>query len=1044
MSITLGDAIGYLDLDTTGFTDGIKHAGESLGGFGSKVSSVGKSLSSGLATAGGLAVKGVGAIAGAAGAAGAALLALEDKTEDYRIAMGKLNTAFETSAVGAEHAKDVYNGFYQILGDTDTATEASQLLARLAKDTGDAATWIDIAAGAYGTFGDSLPIEGLIESSNETAKVGQVTGVLADALNWVGISEDEFNVKLAACNSESERANLIMNTLSETYMDASEAFYENNEALVAARMAQAQLDESLATLGQSVSEVKTKLIAEFMPSIAEVTSGLAGMLTGVEGADEQFSAAIGDLITKATDKLPEFLDFGVQILTSILNGLIQNLPMIVSAIPTVISSIITALQQMFPSIIAVGSQILEQIANGIVTYVPQLILRLPDIILSIIDFLIQNLPTFYNKGLEALMKFADGIIAGIPELVPKLSEIITTITTFVSDNLPTFLGKGAEILSEIANGIIAGIPGLVGKLPEIVTAITTFVSDNLPAFLEKGVEILSEITNGIIDEIPGLVEKLPEIITTITTFIADNLPVIFEAGAELLLSIASGILENIPKIAASVPEIVGALVNGFGNVMGSIIEIGKNIVEGIWKGITGAAGWLTNKVAGFVDGIKNVFTSKEGFDTHSPSKWAEEVATNVDLGFANVFGKEDTEAEKAAKEYSQGLMQAATEWVNDKKFYDDLTLEQENDFWKAMLKNKKLAQEDIEKINKKIYTVQKELQEELEQKEQEMLKTQQEAIEEYKNLRSEYDNLISSRAASISGFAGIFDEVEEKAEVSSKQLVENLRGQVEALQGWSDNINKLQEKGVTGPLLEELRELGPNASAEIEALTRLTEKQLEEYQELFNKKLQLAEDQAIFEQGTFEKYILGKDDGESIKAIGSTIATAVSEGFETKSQEVFEEQSEKATEFLADEIDANQSIVVGAGSNVIEFMQDGMEKTFPSLQSYVENIITYLVEKLNRITSLVSQIEAAKSANAQASGISGSHKNGLDYVPYDGYVAELHEGERVLTKEENKDYSNQRSSGGDTYNFYSPKAITPREARRQLKKAKRDILGGYA
>ena len=50
-----------------------------------------------------------------------------------------------------------------------------------------------------------LPIEGMIESANETAKVGEVTGSLADALNWVGISEDAFNEKLAACSSESER-----------------------------------------------------------------------------------------------------------------------------------------------------------------------------------------------------------------------------------------------------------------------------------------------------------------------------------------------------------------------------------------------------------------------------------------------------------------------------------------------------------------------------------------------------------------------------------------------------------------------------------------------------------------------------------------------------------------------------------------------------------------------------------------------------------------------------------------------------------------------
>ncbi len=38
--------------------------------------------------------------------------------------------------------------------------------------------------------------------------------------------------------------------------------------------------------------------------------------------------------------------------------------------------------------------------------------------------------------------------------------------------------------------------------------------------------------------------------------------------------------------------------------------------------------------------------------------------------------------------------------------------------------------------------------------------------------------------------------------------------------------------------------------------------------------------------------------------------------------------------------------------------------------------------------------------------VDGTHKTGLDYVPFDGYIAELHRGERVLTAEENNAYSN--------------------------------------
>lgn len=119
---------------------------------------------------------------------------LDEATEEYRAAMGKLNTAYEATGFNAETAKKAYEGFYKILGDTDTATEASQLLAHLARSEEDISQWTEIAAGVYGAFGDSIPIEGLIEAANETANVGKVTGVLADALNWVGVSEDEFNL----------------------------------------------------------------------------------------------------------------------------------------------------------------------------------------------------------------------------------------------------------------------------------------------------------------------------------------------------------------------------------------------------------------------------------------------------------------------------------------------------------------------------------------------------------------------------------------------------------------------------------------------------------------------------------------------------------------------------------------------------------------------------------------------------------------------------------------------------------------------------------
>ena len=188
-----------------------------------------------------------------------AFIALDGATEEYRIAQGKLNTAFDAADLSATAARKSYRNFYAILGDTDTATEASQLLAELVENEKDIATWTRIAAGAHGKWGDSLPIEGLIESSNETAKVGEVTGVLADALNWVGIMEDDFNDKLSACGSEAKRNKLIMDTLSSAYEDAATAFYENNKQVINARRNQATLNEVTAKLGDTSALVKNRL-----------------------------------------------------------------------------------------------------------------------------------------------------------------------------------------------------------------------------------------------------------------------------------------------------------------------------------------------------------------------------------------------------------------------------------------------------------------------------------------------------------------------------------------------------------------------------------------------------------------------------------------------------------------------------------------------------------------------------------------------------------------------------------------------------------------
>lgn len=199
-------------------------------------------------------------VAGAAVAGLAAgFVALDGATEEYRVAQGKLNAGFQAAGFSADVARKSYRNFYAILGDKDTATEASQLLANMVKSEEGVAKWARIAAGAHGTFGDSLPIEGLVESSNETARTGKVTGVFADALNWVGIMEDDFNAKLEKTTDVSKRNQLIMDTLSKTYDKAADSFYANNQQVINARRNHATLDEMLAKVGDTSSKLKSQL-----------------------------------------------------------------------------------------------------------------------------------------------------------------------------------------------------------------------------------------------------------------------------------------------------------------------------------------------------------------------------------------------------------------------------------------------------------------------------------------------------------------------------------------------------------------------------------------------------------------------------------------------------------------------------------------------------------------------------------------------------------------------------------------------------------------
>lgn len=200
--------------------------------------------------------KGV-AVAGVA--LGGAWLAAIEGSREYREEMGKLDTAFQVSGHSSEAAKQTYSDLNAVLGDSGQAVEAAQHLAKLTDNEKELQTWTDICTGVYATFGESLPIEGLTEAANHTAKVGEVQGSLADALEWSGISIEGFNDKLAKCSTEQERQKLIMDTLNGTYAEASTQYQKTNKDVMDANRAQEKLTDAFAELGRVGEPILTAI-----------------------------------------------------------------------------------------------------------------------------------------------------------------------------------------------------------------------------------------------------------------------------------------------------------------------------------------------------------------------------------------------------------------------------------------------------------------------------------------------------------------------------------------------------------------------------------------------------------------------------------------------------------------------------------------------------------------------------------------------------------------------------------------------------------------
>ncbi len=606
-----------------------------------------------------------GQIAGTIGtvtALAGSFFALDAATEEYRNNQAKLNTAFQAAGLSTDAAKQAYAGFYKILGDDDTATEASQLLAKLARSEADVSKWTDIAAGVYGTFGDSLPIEGLIESANETARTGTITGSFADAINWAskegetfGVTlkentkaneewnkaveacesaEDYFNLALQSCGSEAERNQLIMDTLQGTYQDATNAFKENNKQIIQNRQAQVVWNDILGKTGQIAGTVKGMIIEmlgvsedgsvkansalsilqntlgkladnpELIKTIAKTVALLAGLRVGGLTAKLGFLHVKGGILS-LQKAFATMKGLGITKYLSNMTGGFGGLLRSVGPLVGIIAAVGGAIYYV--------STHLEQVRGFIQKTFGDEGLAVFDKLWGVITQVgtaIKN--AFFTSGsgvLDTLKSVLPTIITtlqtGLLPLLPMIADLVMQIVPLIGQLITAILPVLGQLISAIlpilATLIAEILPVIVQLISALLPIIMQIVQSVLPIFIQLVNTILPILTQIIQAVLPVIIQLIQTLLPIIQQIIDTVLPVfisLLNVIVPIFQNIIQAILPVLQQLLQALMPVIQLLAEVFANVLGTALQSVANIVSSVMQIFQGLIDFITGVFTG--------------------------------------------------------------------------------------------------------------------------------------------------------------------------------------------------------------------------------------------------------------------------------------------------------------------------------------------------------------------------------------------------------------------------------------------------------------
>ena len=458
------------------------------------------------------------------------LLGLADSTREYRDQMSKLDSAAQDSGYTTEYAKDKYKEMYGILADETAANTTVSNFMAMGASQETMNSLIESSIGIWGKYGDSIPLDGLAESINETAKVGKVTGGLADALNWAGINEDAFNGQLAACTTEHERQDKIAQTLSDTYGGLSSKYQENNKSIIDANKAEADYTDNMAQMGAKI-EPATTAVKEGVNKLLEK------MVELVNGVDiKEFVEKINQAFKVLTDKVLPAVEEGFKWIIDHKDVLIAGITGIATAflafkVVTIIQTVVTALEGMT----------LAQVALNIAMSLNPI-----GLIVAAIAGLVAAFIVLWNKcdwfrefwiGLWEKIKEIFAIFVEVFKLqIDAIKAVFEAVKDFFSDKWET--------------------------IKSIFSAVGGWFNDTFGPIFSGAMDGIKAIFGAVKDYISNQWELIKSVFSGIINFVKDVFHGDWSAAWEDIKGIFKSIWDSFEEIAKKPLNAVIGLVNG--------------------------------------------------------------------------------------------------------------------------------------------------------------------------------------------------------------------------------------------------------------------------------------------------------------------------------------------------------------------------------------------------------------------------------------------------------------------------------------------------